>query len=76
MGLILVVVGLAVPSLSNWIAIPLVFGTIVNPFLFVPPAFSDDVDERLWYRVLALVPSSASRAASWPSRSPDRVEGR
>ncbi len=55
MGLILIGVGLAVPSLSNWIAVPLVFGTIVNPFLFVPQAFSFDVDERLWYRTLAMV---------------------
>lgn len=55
MGLILVAVGLAVPDLSNWIAIPLVFGTIVNPFLFVPQAFSKTVDERLWYRGLAVL---------------------
>ena len=55
MGLILIAVGLAVPSLSNWIAIPLVFGTLVNPFLFVPQAFSKEVDNRLWYRGLAIV---------------------
>ena len=55
MGLILIAVGLAIPSLSNWIAIPLVFGTLVNPFLFVPPAFSKEVDNRLWYRGLAIV---------------------
>jgi hydroxylaminobenzene mutase len=55
MGLILIGVGLAVPSLSDWIAIPLVFGTIMNPFLFVPQAFSHEVEERLWYRALAIV---------------------
>lgn len=55
MGLILIAVGLAIPSLSNWIAIPLVFGTLVNPFLFVPQAFSKEVDNRLWYRGLAIV---------------------
>ena len=55
MGLILIAVGLAIPSLSNWIAIPLVFGTLVNPFLFVPQAFSKEVENRLWYRGLAIV---------------------
>lgn len=54
MGLILVAVGLAVPSLPTWIAVPLAFGTIVNPFLFVPAAFSDEVESRLWYRALAV----------------------
>lgn len=54
MGLILIAVGLAIPDLSNWIAIPLVFGTFVNPALFVPPAFSRTVSERLWYRALAV----------------------
>lgn len=55
MGLILIAVGLAIPSLSNWIAIPLVFGTLVNPFLFVPQAFSREVENRVWYRGLAIV---------------------
>lgn len=54
MGLILVGVGLAVPSLPKAIAIALVFGTIVNPFLFVPPAFDPQVTKRLWYRVLTI----------------------
>ena len=55
MGLILIGVGLAVPDLSNAIAIPLVFGTIVNPFLFVPLAFDPDAENRAWYRVIATV---------------------
>jgi hypothetical protein len=55
MGLILIAVGLAVPDLPEWIAIPLVFGTIVNPLLFVPPAFNPDVKEWLPYRVLAVI---------------------
>ena len=38
MGLILIGVGLAVPDLPNGIAAALVFGTVVNPFLFVPLA--------------------------------------
>jgi hydroxylaminobenzene mutase len=55
MGLILIGVGLAVPDLPTAVAAALVFGTIVNPFLFVPLAFEPDADKRLWYRVLAVV---------------------
>jgi hypothetical protein len=55
MGLILIGVGLAVPDLPPAIAAALVFGTLVNPFLFVPLAFDPDVDKRTWYRVLAVV---------------------
>jgi hypothetical protein len=55
MGLILIGVGLAIPDLSAAIAAPLVFGTIVNPLLFVPLAFEPEVEKRLWYRALAVV---------------------
>ncbi len=55
MGLILIAVGLAVPDLPTVIAVALVVGTVVNPFLFVPLAFAPDTDKRAWYRVLAVV---------------------
>src|ERR1700679_1785106 len=55
MGLILIGVGLAIPSLPRAIAIALVFGPPVNPPLFVPLAFAPDVERRLWYRSLAVV---------------------
>ncbi len=55
MGLILIGVGLAVPDLPTAIAIALVFGTLVNPFLFVPLAFYPDAENRSWYRLLAVV---------------------
>jgi hypothetical protein len=55
MGLILIGVGLAVPDLPTAVAVPLVFGTLVNPFLFVPLAFDPDIERRLWYRSLAVV---------------------
>jgi hypothetical protein len=55
MGLILIGVGLAVPDLPTAVAAALVFGTFVNPFLFVPLAFNPDVDGQLWYRALAVV---------------------
>jgi hypothetical protein len=54
MGLVLIAVGLAVPDLSTVIAVALVFGTFVNPLLFVPLAFDPDVEKRLWYRALAV----------------------
>jgi hypothetical protein len=55
MGLILIGVGLAVPDLPTAIAAALVFGTVVNPLLFVPLAFDADADKRAWYRLLAIV---------------------
>lgn len=55
MGLILIGVGLAVPDLPTAVAVALVFGTLVNPFLFVPLAFDPEIDKRLWYRTLAVV---------------------
>jgi hypothetical protein len=55
MGLILIGVGLAVPDLPTGVAVALVFGTAVNPFLFVPLAFNPEVQGRLWYRTLAVI---------------------
>jgi hypothetical protein len=55
MGLILIGVGLAVPDLPTAVAAALVFGTVVNPFLFVPLAFDPGTEKRLWYRLLALI---------------------
>src|SRR5919112_4768500 len=55
MGLILIGVGVAGPDLPTAVAAALVFGTFVNPFLFVPLAFNPYVDQRLWYRALAVV---------------------
>lgn len=55
MGLILIGVGLAVPDLPTGVAVALVFGTAMNPFLFVPPAFDPEVQGRTWYRALAVV---------------------
>jgi hypothetical protein len=55
MGLILIAVGLAVPDLPTAVAAALVFGTFVNPFLFVPLAFDPEVEKRTWYRVISVV---------------------
>lgn len=55
MGLILIGVGLAVPDLPTGVAAALVFGTFVNPLLFVPLAWNPDAEKQLWYRSLAVV---------------------
>ena len=55
MGLILIGIGLAVPDLPTGVAAALVFGTAINPFLFVPLAFDPDLQGRAWYRALAVV---------------------
>jgi len=55
MGLILIGIGLAVPDLPTAVAAALVFGTFVNPLLFVPLAFDPDTERRAWYRALAVV---------------------
>lgn len=55
MGLILIAVGLAVPDLPTAIAAALVFGTFVNPLLFVPLAFAPATEKRGWYRALATI---------------------
>jgi hypothetical protein len=44
-----------VPDLPTAVAVALVFGTAVNPFLFVPLAFDPDAEKRAWYRALAVV---------------------
>ncbi len=55
MGLISIGVGLAVPDLPTAVAAALVFGTFVNPLLFVLLAFDPDAEKQLWYRALAAV---------------------
>jgi len=55
MGLILIGIGLAVPDLPCAVAVALVFGTVVNPFLFVPLAFDPAIEKRAWYRLLAAI---------------------
>lgn len=55
MGLILCAVGTVAPSAPKWIAIPLVFGTIMNPLLFLPPAFEFGFTKHKWYMLVNLL---------------------
>jgi hypothetical protein len=54
MGLIAIAVGLALPDLAGWAKALLLVGTWVNPSLFLPLAFSDDVQRNLAYRVVTV----------------------
>ncbi len=55
MGLILIAVGLVVSDPPGLLQAMLVFGTVVNPSLFIPLAFSPAAEKRLWYRGLATI---------------------
>jgi hypothetical protein len=55
MGLILIAVGLALPDLAGWIAIPLAIGTWVNPLLFAPLAWRQDLVKVPAYRAVAVL---------------------
>ena len=55
MGLILVAVGLALPGIPDWIAAALIFGTLVNPSLFLPLAWNEDLAKNAPYRTLSVV---------------------
>lgn len=50
MGLILLAVATAFPDVPDWVAIPLLIGTVLNPLGFVPLAFWPKCDETLLYR--------------------------
>ncbi|MEH3052648.1 MAG: hypothetical protein PGN13_01375 [Patulibacter minatonensis] len=52
MGVILIAVGLALPELADWHRSVLIFGTIVNPLLFLPLAFDESLSKSLPYRAL------------------------
>jgi len=60
MGVLLVAVGLALPALVPWIAVPLVLGTWVNPLLFVQLAFDGGYAARPAYRVVTALSFTAT----------------
>jgi hydroxylaminobenzene mutase len=55
MGLILIAVGLVVDDPPPLLAGMLIFGTIMNPAMFIPMAFDPKIDQRLWFRALGVV---------------------
>jgi hypothetical protein len=63
MGLIAIAVGVVLPDIPDMAAYLLVFGTLVNPLLFVPLAFSKTADESPWYRVITITSFTAISVA-------------
>jgi amino acid permease len=66
MGIILIATGLALGHLTTWIAVPLVFGTWMNPTLFLLEAWGDAVEDNALFRAvgaLSLTATSASLVA-------------
>ncbi len=55
MGLILIAVGLVVSDPPALLQAMLIFGTAMNPSLFIPLAFNPAAEKKLWYRGLAIV---------------------
>ncbi len=43
MGILLIAVGLAVPGMPGWLATVVVFGALLNPTLFLPMAFKENI---------------------------------
>lgn len=52
MGLLLIAVDVAVPERPEWITAAIAFGTIVNPLLFLPLAFTQKANDNLAFRVV------------------------
>lgn len=67
MGTILIAVGAVLRPMPTAVGIPLVFGALMNPTLFVPQAFSDTVKQRRIFGLVAalsLVSMSGSLVAA------------
>ena len=64
MGVILIAVGTALPDLATWNRVLLIAGTIVNPLLFLPLAWREDLSNALWYRAVTAASFSAMSAAT------------
>ena len=55
MGLVLLAVHLTVPQRPDWITALIAFGTVVNPLLFLPLAYSAEAKDAVPYRALTVV---------------------
>jgi hypothetical protein len=64
MAVILIAVGTALPDLATWNRVLLIFGTIVNPALFLPLAWKESIADTLAYRAITVVSFSAMSIAT------------
>ncbi|WP_152224321.1 hypothetical protein [Pseudomonas sp. SCB32] len=55
MGTVMAVTALAVPQLSGWATVLVIFGGVVNPLTFVPMAFSTKVDSTKIFRLVSFL---------------------
>lgn len=55
MGVILIAVGMAVPDLAAWIATLVVAGALLNPTLFLPLAFREQLTDNSGYRIVSVI---------------------
>ncbi|WP_280184435.1 MULTISPECIES: hypothetical protein [Nocardia] len=55
MGLILVAIGLAAPDIPTWLAAVVVFGTWLNPALFLPLAWREELTRTIGYQVTSTI---------------------
>ncbi|MGW0158544.1 hypothetical protein ACWDUN_04400 [Mycobacterium sp. NPDC003323] len=55
MGVILIAVGLALPELATWIVVLVIIGTLLNPTLFLPMAFSENASKTRLFTVVSLL---------------------
>ncbi|SHQ36391.1 Uncharacterised protein [Mycobacteroides abscessus subsp. bolletii] len=51
MGILLIAVGLAVPDLPGWLAAVVAYGALLNPTLFLPMAFKQNVTSNTSFQV-------------------------
>ncbi|SLI64529.1 Uncharacterised protein [Mycobacteroides abscessus subsp. bolletii] len=51
MGILLIAAGLAVPDLPGWLAAVVAYGALLNPTLFLPMAFSQNVASNTSFQV-------------------------
>ena len=54
MGILLIAVGLAVPSAPSHVVVGLIVGASVNPLLFLPLAFRDEAGSWSAYRLVSV----------------------
>ena len=55
MGVVMVTVGLAVPTMPLWVGVLTMFGGVVNPATFIPMAFSRTVASTRTFQTVSFV---------------------
>ncbi|MFT3662462.1 MAG: hypothetical protein QM809_14075 [Gordonia sp. (in: high G+C Gram-positive bacteria)] len=64
MGILAIAVGVALPDLPAWAAVPLVVGAVVNPILFLPLAIRASFEESTIYRAVSVASFTAMSAGT------------